>query len=729
MKKLIFPIVCCFISITVSAQLVKQEAETQKKQSELDWFNCSFDKDSVYGAEVNKAYEYLKANKKKAKKRPVVALIGTGMDVEHEDLKHAIWMNPKEKLNQKDDDKNGLVDDINGWNFIGGKDGQVMEALTREGEREFFRLKDKYADYIFDGKKYYKIVNGKRQEVPVPENMEEYNYYCYKVMPESRIGGTYGGLQLSYVIEEYVEKFDKDMKKRFPGKELTVEDFQSCYDPKAERDSLSEVAFVFTAYYFSIYNTDKWEPVYQNMGKKSVATAKTSYEDALKKYGTDNRKEIVGDNPLDINDTQYGNNVLLTSDAATGVMKAGVIAAKRDNGVGSNGIADNAEIMTLRIHPGEGEPYLKDMALAIRYAVNHGADIILLPEQNSLYPEEQRQWVADALKEAEKKGALVIVPVWDLSVDMDKDEFFPNRKMRKDGELTNFMVVASSDKNGNPVDIRPYDRNVATKLIEDFMLAANETVAAEYYWRELPFVYRTHEQPDSEKIQKLSTFINNFGYSLHIGSDEVHPKELQKLLEKIDGTSEEPLISRLTLRSMKQARYTVENTGHFGLAADCYCHFTSPIRRYPDLQIHRIIKDSLRGRLGEKRIGHYTQILPEVAKHASEMERRADEAERETIKLKKVQYMENHIGETFAGVISGVAEYGFFVELENTVEGLVRVTSLTDDFYQYYEETYELVGEATNRRFKLGQQVRVTVDNCDRIMRTIDFTLADSDEN
>ena len=285
------------------------------------------------------------------------------------------------------------------------------------------------------------------------------------------------------------------------------------------------------------------------------------------------------------------------------------------------------------------------------------------------------------------------------------------------------------DKNGNPVDIRPYDRNVATKLIEDFMLAANETVAAEYYWRELPFVYRTHEQPDSEKIQKLSTFINNFGYSLHIGSDEVHPKELQKLLEKIDGTSEEPLISRLTLRSMKQARYTVENTGHFGLAADCYCHFTSPIRRYPDLQIHRIIKDSLRGRLGEKRIGHYTQILPEVAKHSSEMERRADEAERETIKLKKVQYMENHIGETFAGVISGVAEYGFFVELENTVEGLVRVTSLTDDFYQYYEETYELVGEATNRRFKLGQQVRVTVDNCDRIMRTIDFTLADSDEN
>lgn len=280
------------------------------------------------------------------------------------------------------------------------------------------------------------------------------------------------------------------------------------------------------------------------------------------------------------------------------------------------------------------------------------------------------------------------------------------------------------DAQGNPIDIRPYDRNVATKIIEDFMLAANETVASDFYWRELPFVYRTHENPDTEKIQKLSTFINNFGYTLHIGADEVHPKELQKLLQKIDGTKEEALISRLTLRSMKQARYTIDNTGHFGLAADCYCHFTSPIRRYPDLQIHRIIKESLRGRLNEKRIDHYEHILPEVAKHSSEMERRADEAERETVKLKKVQYMEQHIGEAFEGVISGVTEWGFFVELENTVEGLVRVTELTDDFYQYYEDTYELVGEATNRRYKLGQKVQVRVEHCDRIMRTIDFALA-----
>ena len=381
------------------------------------------------------------------------------MDVEHEDLKQAIWVNPKEKLNQKDDDKNGLTDDINGWNFIGGKDGQVVESLTREGEREFFRLKDTYGDYIFDGKKYYKVINGKRQEVPAPENMEEYNYYRYKVIPESRIGGAYGGLQLSYVIEEYVEKFNRDMKQRFPGKELTVEEFQSCYDPKAERDSLSEVAFVCTAYYFSLYNTDKWEPVYQNMGKRSVETAKANYEKALAQYGTDNRQAVIGDNPLDINDNHYGNNILLTSDAATNVMKAGIIAAKRDNGKGSNGIADHAEIMTLRICTGEGEPYLKDMALAIRYAVSHGADVIVLPEQNILYPEEQKQWIVSELKEAENKGAIVIVPAWNTSVDMDKVEFFPNRKMSKDKELTNLMVVASSDKKGNPVMNTNYGAN------------------------------------------------------------------------------------------------------------------------------------------------------------------------------------------------------------------------------------------------------------------------------
>ena len=283
------------------------------------------------------------------------------------------------------------------------------------------------------------------------------------------------------------------------------------------------------------------------------------------------------------------------------------------------------------------------------------------------------------------------------------------------------------DEKGRPVEIKPYDRNVATKIIEDFMLIANETVAQDYFWQELPFVYRTHENPDAEKIKKLGTFINNFGYTIHIGQDEVHPKELQKLLMKIDGTPEEALISRLTLRSMKQAKYTTMNTGHFGLATNYYCHFTSPIRRYPDLQIHRIIKDNLRGRMNAGKIDHYEKILPEVAKHSSEMERRADEAERETDKLKKVEYMEERIGQVFEGVISGVTEWGFYVELPNTIEGLVHVTTLTDDYYHYQEATYEMVGEATNRRYKLGQKIKVMVMGTDRLLRTIDFRVVRED--
>lgn len=281
------------------------------------------------------------------------------------------------------------------------------------------------------------------------------------------------------------------------------------------------------------------------------------------------------------------------------------------------------------------------------------------------------------------------------------------------------------DREGHPVEIRPYERNAATKIIEDFMLAANETVAQDYFWQELPFVYRTHETPDTEKIRKLSTFINNFGYHIHIGSDEVHPKELQKLLVKIEDTPVEGLISRLTLRSMKQAKYSVECVGHFGLAAQYYCHFTSPIRRYPDLQIHRIIKDNLRGRMNQKKIDHYWNILPEVARQSSQLERRAEEAERETVKLKKVEYMEKHLGEVYEGVISGITNYGLYVELPNTVEGMVHVAALPGDYFNYIESTYEMVGEHTGKSYKLGQTVRIRVTGTDRLLRTIDFELVE----
>ncbi len=283
------------------------------------------------------------------------------------------------------------------------------------------------------------------------------------------------------------------------------------------------------------------------------------------------------------------------------------------------------------------------------------------------------------------------------------------------------------DEAGRPVEIKPYERNAATKIIEDFMLIANETVAQDFFWREIPFVYRTHENPDPDRIRKLSTFINNFGYHIHMGNEEVHPKELQKLLGKIEDTPEEDLISRLTLRSMKRAKYAVECVGHFGLAAKYYCHFTSPIRRYPDLQIHRIIKETLRGRMKEKRIEHYTSILPEVCAKCSSLERRADEAERETVKLKKVQYMSERIGEVFDGVISGVTAYGLYVELPNTIEGMVHITTLEEDYFEFHEDACEMVGETTGICYKLGQRVRIRVTGTDELLRTIDFVLEDTE--
>ena len=250
------------------------------------------------------------------------------------------------------------------------------------------------------------------------------------------------------------------------------------------------------------------------------------------------------------------------------------------------------------------------------------------------------------------------------------------------------------NESGEPVDIKAYDRNVATKIIEDFMLVANETVAEDYFWQEIPFLYRVHETPDDDKMKKLVTFLQNFGYTMHMqGGQEIRPKEVQKLLDKIEGTPEEAMISRLELRSMKQARYSPDNDGHFGLATQYYTHFTSPIRRYPDLQIHRIIKENLHGRLGEKRLSHYGKLLPEAAVWTSSRERLAEEAERETEKAKKVQYMERRIGEVFDGVISGISNYGFYVELPDTVEGMVHVSELDGDYYVFDEAHYELVGE------------------------------------
>lgn len=284
------------------------------------------------------------------------------------------------------------------------------------------------------------------------------------------------------------------------------------------------------------------------------------------------------------------------------------------------------------------------------------------------------------------------------------------------------------DEKGRPVEIKPYERNAATRIIEDFMLMANETIAEDYFWQDLPFVYRTHDNPDPEKMKRLGLFINNFGYHIRTQNGEVHPKELQKLLERIEGSQEEALISRLTLRSMRQAKYMPQCTGHFGLAAKYYTHFTSPIRRYPDLQIHRIIKENLHGRLTEGRISHYDSILAGVTIQCSSTERRAEEAERETVKLKKCQYMADRIGQVYEGVVSGVTNWGFYVELPNTVEGLVHVNELHGDYYVFDEAKMELRGERCGQVYRLGQKVKVEVSGTDRLTRTIDFLPAKEED-
>ncbi len=320
-----------------------------------------------------------------------------------------------------------------------------------------------------------------------------------------------------------------------------------------------------------------------------------------------------------------------------------------------------------------------------------------------------------------------LIPMFHTMADL---EVILHRRRKKNGSIDfDFPECKIKlDASERPMDIVPYERNVATDMIEEFMLAANETVAEEYYWLEIPFLYRTHERPDPEKIQKLSRMTALFGHSMKVGKGEVHPREIQKMISNIQGTKEEAFLSRLTLRSMKRAKYTTLNEGHFGLATSYYCHFTSPIRRYPDLQIHRIIKENIHSGMGGERLAHYESILPGVAKQCSDAERLADDAERDVEKLKKTEYMENHLGDVYTGVISGVTSWGIYVELENTVEGMVRLADMSDDHYDYEEEHYRVIGHRTRKEYRLGQSVSVQVARVDRTYKTIDFVLIEGED-
>ena len=285
------------------------------------------------------------------------------------------------------------------------------------------------------------------------------------------------------------------------------------------------------------------------------------------------------------------------------------------------------------------------------------------------------------------------------------------------------------NENGEPIEIEKEVRGTSNKMIEEFMLSANETIAEYAFWSEIPFVYRNHEAPTLEKIMTFNEFILHFGLSFKGKIDRdtpIHPKALQQILDTVKDTPQERIVASTMLHSLMKAKYSEENLGHFGLAAKYYCHFTSPIRRYPDLQIHRIIRDNIRGRLQrEGKTEHYREILESVAEQSSICERRAQEAERESDRLKKAEYMSYHLGEEFDGIISGVTAYGLYVELHNTVEGLVHISTLSDDYYTFDEENYELSGELTKKIYHLGQKVRVRVADADALSRTVDFTIVE----
>jgi ribonuclease R len=330
----------------------------------------------------------------------------------------------------------------------------------------------------------------------------------------------------------------------------------------------------------------------------------------------------------------------------------------------------------------------------------------------------------------DKPAALInkyreLVPKFELMGDLF--HVLNGRRKRRgsiDFDLPEAEVVL--DDAGRVASIVESERNLAHKLIEEFMLLANETVATYVDGRGMPSLYRIHEQPDPLKVDLFEEFISGFGYSLAAPAGAVRPRNFQKLLEKLRGKPEERPIAFLMLRTMQKARYAERNLGHFGLAADSYTHFTSPIRRYPDLVVHRMLREVRQRGVDMDRVEELEQDLPEVAKHCSDMERRADEAERELVQWKKVRFMADKVGDEFDGYITGVAAFGLFVQLtEHFVEGLVHVSSMADDYYRFLERSHSLKGENTGKVYQLGQRVKVQVVRVDMDRRQIDLGLVD----
>ncbi|WP_462411366.1 ribonuclease R [Neobacillus sp. Marseille-QA0830] len=316
-----------------------------------------------------------------------------------------------------------------------------------------------------------------------------------------------------------------------------------------------------------------------------------------------------------------------------------------------------------------------------------------------------------------------LVPMFELMEELAA--ILRNKRMTRgaiDFDFKESKVLV--DEEGKPTEVILRDRSVAERLIEEFMLAANETVAEHFHWMDVPFIYRIHEDPKEDKLRKFFEFITNFGYIVKGTANNVHPRALQEIIEEVQGKPEEMVISTVMLRSMQQAKYDPDSLGHFGLSTQFYTHFTSPIRRYPDTIVHRLIRTYLiEGKLDETTREKWNAQLPEIAQHSSKMERRAVDAERETDELKKAEFMLDKIGEEFDGIISSVTNFGMFVELQNTIEGLVHVSYMTDDYYRFDERHYAMIGERTGKVFRIGDEITVRVINVNKEERSIDFEI------
>ena len=379
-------------------------------------------------------------------------------------------------------------------------------------------------------------------------------------------------------------------------------------------------------------------------------------------------------------------------------------------------------------------PHVDRLALSCLMEVNGRGEVVSHRILESVINSDYRMTYT-AVREILEDGTPALLEqyaeILPMLEDMEELLQILGEKRRKRGSV-NFDLPESKiilDENGKPIDIKPYEKSIATNMIEEFMLVCNETIAENSFWQEMPFMYRSHQEPDEDKLEKMEQFLRGFGYYLRKKDGEIHPRELQKVLQKAEETDEERIITRMVLRSMMQARYTAENGGHFGLAAKYYCHFTSPIRRYPDLEIHRMIKKMLHGELDEKASAYYRRKMPDWAKHSSKQERVAEDAERDTDALKKVEFMEDKVGQIYEGIISGVTNWGIYVELPNTIEGMVALSQMDDDYYEFDEKKMLVFGKRTKKSYRLGDKVVVSVAKVDRMMGTIDFVFEEENED